>query len=413
MRNILLFTSALFLLASCAEQKKDNSSMNVIDIEKSMQNVTKLKLSDFGKTIRYIPLETTADCLIGNNPIVKVLKYHIIVESDRKCFLFDKKDGKFISIIGHTGQDPEAYTSNFSYTDEKEEFLYFVQRPDNLIKYDFTGNFSGKIPFPVPLESASHFLINNNEIIAHHNGGISSSNNFTLAFHDKTGALKDTTDLLLPSLKLDDVMDILGINVIRGGDIYGCWAYTGAIIINYKNDKKHIFAPNAATLWNHDGNIRFKENFIDTIYNINAGKLTPYIAFNTGSWSWPVNERTSNNNNSKRVFVSYVKENDSFVFFQCITGLYTDEPVVYSGLFNKKTGETTFGKNSDYIQDDLSGFMHFKPKAMSTSGEFVSLVDAFTIMEWVKENPEAKNNDKLSFLKDFDDEMNPVIILIE
>ena len=410
MKTLLLFASVMILLASCAERKNDNISSNVIDIESSMQNVAKLKVSDFGNSIRYIPLETTDDCLIDDRAIVKVLKDYIVIESNQICYLFDKKDGKFISIIGHRGQDPEAYSSNTSFTDEKEEYLYFLKQPDNLIKYDMTGKFSGKITFPVPPGLASYYLLTDNEIITYHSG-INSSYNFTLAFHDTTGALKDTTDLLLPAQE-ETISDIMDVSVIRGSDIFGCWAETGAVIINYRNDNKLIIAPNAATLWNHAGNVRFKENFIDTVYNISDGILTPYITFNTGSLNWPANERTSKNNNNKRVFISYVSENNSFVFFQCITGLYTDEHILYNGLFNKKTGETKLGKNSDGIQDDMSGFMTFKPNAMSTAGELVSMVDAVTVMEWVEKNPEAKNNAKLSFLKDFNDEMNPVVIIV-
>ena len=399
-------------MSSCADKKQAGTSTNVIDIESSMQNITKLKVSDFGKTIRYIPLETTDDCLIGDKPIIKVLKNFIVIESNNNCFLFDKKDGSFISSIGHRGQDPEAYSSNFSYTDEKEEFLYFEQQPDKMIKYDMTGKFSGKITFPIQSSYMSrNYLFTDKEIIAYH-FEIVNSNNYTLSFHDKTGVLKDTSILLLP--KLDETINnIISISVIKSIDTYGCWSETGLLIIDYRDEKRQLSAVNPVMLWNHDGNIRFRENYIDTIYNINEGKLTPYIAFNTGKWNWPVNERLNKDNNDKRIFISYVAENSAFLFFQFITGLYTDKHIIYNGLYNKKTGETMIGKHSDGIQDDLSGFMPFKPKTMSSSGEFVSLVDAFTIMEWVENNPEAKNNTKLSFLKDFNDDMNPVILLVQ
>ena len=407
-----LFISTLFLLASCAEQKKDNTFSIVIDIEEGLNNVTDLKVSDFGKTIRYIPLETTDSCLIGNKPIVKVLKNYIVIESNRNCYLFDKKDGRFITTVGHYGQDPEAYGSHNSYTDENEDFLYFNRQPDNLVKYDMTGKFSGKITFPIHPGLASHYLITDNEIITHHSG-MNPSENFTLAFHDKTGALKDTTNLLIPASEVIISDNIAGINVLQGNDVFGCLGNTGIIILDYKNDNKQIISLNTATLWNNNGNVRFKEFFIDTIYNVNEGTFTPYIAFNTGKWSWPADERVSKKNNDKRVFISYVSENNTFVFFQCITGLYTDDAIVYNGLYNKKTGKTKLGKNFNDVHDDLSGFIPFKPVTMSTSGEFVSIIDAFTISEWVEKNPGAKNNDKLNFLKDFDEDMNPVVILIE
>ena len=57
--------------------------------------------------------------------------------------------------------------------------------------------------------------------------------------------------------------------------------------------------------------------------------------------------------------------------------------------------------------------MPFKPLGMSTSGEFVSLVEVWEVMDWLEKHPEAKNNKNLSFLKDLDEEANPIVILGE
>ena len=408
MKTTILFACIILTLSSCINQEKDVSKIKTIDIESSMQNLMKLKVSDFGKTIRYIPLETTDDCLIGNNPIVKVLKNHIVVEVNQRCLLFNKKDGSFISEIGHTGQDPEAYTSSSSSTDDKEEYLYFNKLPDKMIKYDMNGVFAGKIDMPARLGLAAHYSITGSGIIGYYNG--LNSGNYTLAFFDNEGVLKDT---IMPLLTKPEELDILNISVTKGGSTFGNWGKTGAIIIEYKNDNKQFIALEAATLWNNNENIRFKESFIDTIYTIIDGKLIPDITFHTGKWHWPENERMSQRNNSERIFISDVSENNTFVFFQCINGLYTDEPFLYNGLYNKKTGETKLSKYSDDIQDDLSEFMPFNPLSMSASGEFVSHIEAIDIMEWVEEHPEAKNNTKLSFLKNFNDDMNPVIVLVE
>ena len=412
MKSRLILTCAFIsLLISCTNQIKDNNFSTVIDVEAGLQNLTTLNVSDFGKTIRYVPLETTDDCLVGNAPLVKVLKNYIVVEVNNRCLLFDKKDGSFISEIGHMGQDPEAFSSSYSWADEKEEFLYFTSRPDKLIKYDMKGNFAGKIEIPQPPGLAACYLLTNSEIIGYYNG-INSSEKYSLTFLDKEGILKDSIQPVLTKLE-ETISDVLNISVTKGRTVYGNWTKTGAIVIDYKNDKKQIIAADAVTLWNHNGTIRFKENFIDTIYTITERELTPSIVFNTGKWHWPESERTSKKNNSERVFISDVSETNSFVFFQCIKGLYTSESILYNGFYNKSTGEIKLSKNSDAIKDDLTEFMPFKPLSASTSGEFVSFIEAFSIMEWIEEHPEAKNNEKLSFLKDFNDDMNPVIVLVE
>jgi hypothetical protein len=114
-----------------------------------------------------------------------------------------------------------------------------------------------------------------------------------------------------------------------------------------------------------------------------------------------------------RIFIADVSENNTFIFFQCIRGMYSDERVLYNGLYHKQKGETKLSKESDGIEDYLTHFMPFIPLGVSTSGEFVTLVETWEVMDWLEKHPEAANNEKLSFLKGLDEEMNPVVILVE
>jgi hypothetical protein len=378
----------------------------VIDIENGLNNLTHLKVSDFGRTVRYIPLETTDDGLVGRDPVIKVLKNHIVVEAQRKCLLFDKKDGKFIAEIGHFGQDPEAYTDHFSWTDEKEEFLYFTRRPNQLMKYDMQGKFSGKIEFPSHPGLASFYLLSDSEIFGYF------SLAFSLYIFDRDGNLKDSIppSFLRSQIETDEISSI---NVLRSDMGFGNWTRSGIILIDYKNDTRQFVVPNTETIWKNNEIIRFKEDFVDTIYTVSNNKLIPSIIFHTGKHRWPVEARASKSNPNNWIFVSYVSENDNFIFFQCIQGLNATDPVLFNGLFDKQTGETKLSKFSEEVTDDITHFMPFNPLGISTSGEFVSLVEAYKIMEWLDKHPEALNSEALSFLNGLNEDMNPVIILIE
>ena len=114
MKKNNLFIACLLFLFACTNQEKSIIHLDVIDIEHSFQNLARLKISDFGKTIRYIPLETTDDGLVGKNPVFKVLRNYIVVESQRRCLLFDKNNGSFITQIGRIGQGPDEYSNVFS-----------------------------------------------------------------------------------------------------------------------------------------------------------------------------------------------------------------------------------------------------------------------------------------------------------
>ena len=418
-KRLLFLTGILSILFSCSNQghKVKELNSNVIDVERALQNPTRLKTSDLGKTVRYIPLETTDDCLIGDNPIVKVLKDYIIVEytgrssSADHCLLFSKEDGRFIAEIGHAGQDPEAFTSSYSWIDEKEEFIYFKRLPNQLMKYDFEGNFCGKTVFSSSV-SGYCYSITDSEIIGYF-GGIHPSEQYALGFFDKDGSLKDTIPLLFPKISEDvNVVSASALSRAISYKLYGNWARVGLIRLNYSNDLQARIVSNVARLWNHNGNIRFKEDYVDTIYTISHNKLIPSITFHIGKDRLPIEERARQSNEEK-IFIADVSENNDFIFFQPVKIVRDGSNGLYNGLFDKKTGETKLGEHSDGIEDDLTNFMPFNPLGMSTVGEFVSIVDAYEVMEWLEKHPEEQNNKKLSFLKELNEDMNPIVILIE
>lgn len=425
-RNFIITMLLLLFPFSIHSQKEGTVRLATIDIESGLENLTRLKTSDLGKTIRYIPLETSDDCLIGKNTIVKVLKNYIIVEHRASlnrpgsCLLFSKEDGRFICEIGHVGQDPEAFSDCFSYADEKEEFLYFEHKPDQLIKYDMKGNFCGKTTFPSS-ELATYYLISDSGFIGYFDGfniwKKEYSDQYALGFFEKNGDLKATIPSFYPYTS--PFSDIFQMNVINGTTMYswcGSWTRAGAYFFEYTQAKhvRQINAIHAARIWKAGGDVRFKQDFVDTIYTVSGSKLLPFVAFHTGKHHWPVEERKSEKNNRERIFITDIYENNRFIFFQCVKGMFVRGSIVlYNGLYNKETGQTKLSEDKDIIEDDLTGFMPFKPWGMSTLGEYVSFVESWEIMDWLEKHPEAKKNKKLSFLENLNEDMNPVVILIE
>ena len=77
-----------------------------IDVAGAMEKPTDFRV---GSDVRYVPLETTDSCLVGGSPNILLLDKEIVVFSRQTCFIFDKESGKFLSKVGHLGDDPEAY----------------------------------------------------------------------------------------------------------------------------------------------------------------------------------------------------------------------------------------------------------------------------------------------------------------
>ena len=171
--------------------------------------------------------------------------------------------------------------------------------------------------------------------------------------------------------------------------------------------------PNHTELWKNNNEISFKELFTDTIYTLKDYQLEKHMIFNTGKYHWPAEERTLSENNSDRILVSYAIENNKLLYFQFIRGLYTEKPVLYNGIYDKKTKVTHIALADNKFIDDLTQLMPFNPTFFNEKGEYASLVQADDILSWLEEHPEIKIEKELSVLKELNEESNPVVVLVK
>ena len=59
-------------LTSCMERENEEASKRVIEVGKAISSPAELKASDYFDEIRYVPLETRDDCLVGSSPDIKL-----------------------------------------------------------------------------------------------------------------------------------------------------------------------------------------------------------------------------------------------------------------------------------------------------------------------------------------------------
>jgi hypothetical protein len=112
------------------------------------------------------------------------------------------------------------------------------------------------------------------------------------------------------------------------------------------------------------------------------------------------------------ITVSYIMETPQNILFQCIQGIYSRN-IPFTGIYDKATGKTYMNKNEAGLTDDLSRFMPFFPETHSEQGEYASLQEVGDIQKWLDEHPETAQEGKLSFLKDINEDSNPVCIIVE
>ncbi len=88
MKKTIILGGLILLLGSCAPQNNAGHP-NAIDIAASLEHPTELKLSQLGKEIRYIPLETTDSSLL----------LFFVFESYCVCYLAAKNKELPVAIL--------------------------------------------------------------------------------------------------------------------------------------------------------------------------------------------------------------------------------------------------------------------------------------------------------------------------
>ena len=134
----------------------------VINLTKAISESPKeIMLNELASDIRYVPLETTDDCLMNNEFYIMQYTGEDIITSG--IFHFDK-NGKFLNKIGSKGQGPEEYLQGlFAFGDWKNKLLY-VQNWTTLTCYGFDGTFVRSVPTP-QLNMGAAGLFDENHIL--------------------------------------------------------------------------------------------------------------------------------------------------------------------------------------------------------------------------------------------------------
>lgn len=381
-----------------------NERLCSVDVASAMENLTELKLSELGKDVRYVALETTDSCLIGAGPDILLLDKYIVVFSHKDCFVFDKADGRFISKVGHTGDDPEAYSYAAATYNDVDGLLYFQRAPNMLQKYDVQGNYRGRVTIPTPPAAPGDFAFTDSLIIGHYNNIAMGYNARALLFFNEAGEQVDTVPSLFPVLPEKQVQDIASISIKKQG-------ISAIVLTIFKDGSQSAAISGHPFLWKIDGKIQFKESFNDTVYTVKRDMLEPSVVFSTGKWHWGAEARTDSKDNESRLLVGAVFETENNIFFQCTRGLYTSEPEAFNGIHDRKSGTTRMYTEKEGITDDLTGFMPFHPKTCSMLGEYAMIVGSDEVLGWLEEHPEEAGNEKLAVLKTLTEDSNPVVVM--
>lgn len=413
MKECLLpvFWVACLSFSACGGDGTKEMKLETIPLGVAFDNQTELKASDCFKKIRYVALETTDSCLVGQGAHATVLNDWIVVTSGRdRCQLFDKRTGRFVRSIGHVGNDPEGYSNvHGGWQNPYTGQLSFPGWKKDIVFYGTDGRFdhiwTPSIPAgQFPAMAAFDYL--GTDLIA---GYYSATDSLPARIALFRGEEAVRVEALPAEQKGDEAVtpnDIASISVLKDGGY-------GMMFIKYKDNKSAAYSLGNSCFWHAGESLYFRQSYNDTIYQVSAGEaLRPVRVLDLGTHGWAYPERFEDKKDA--IYPTIFLENEHVILFRFMTNVYNDKRKTYNALYRKADGSVKVCPLDDKITDDMNGFLPLHPVSVSVSGEFAAVLPAEEVVAWFEEN--AGKTDipaEVAVLKQVGEEDNPVVAIME
>lgn len=376
-----------------------------IDIAKAMENVsdTPLAVNDYFSQIEYIPLKTNDSSIIGIAPHIVVAKNIIVVSSlNQPLKLFDRKTGAFIANVGSIGQGPQEYAKggfnevNF-WVDADTQNIYVQGWKNDFLVYDCTGKYINHIK--VTNEEAynlfsSYFLMDNNKIWGHTKLHTEKDIPSVFCLDTNGNCIKElvTWDFDIFSLSDENLSISTNLGAYAG--------YGGHLtIIRGGDDMANFVTVNSPSLWKFGEEIRLKQAFNDTIYNVTENGIEPHEVIGLGKWHWAEEDAFSTAGCNDKISIDYILECNDYLYFHLRTGLYNmKDSKVFCGFYNKKSKQTSLMAGD--IVKDMKNSQELSIRGNTPDGGLCGLIQ-----------PDKLSNEILERLN-INEEDNPVVVIL-
>lgn len=401
----LLMKALLFILIVCFVSCSEAPLKGNIDIEKAMENVSKtpLVVEDYFPEIEYIPLETNDSSVIGMAPHMVVTKDVIVVSSlNQPLKIFDRKTGAFIGDVGSIGQGPKEYAKGgfnevYFWVDMGTQNIYVQGWNNDFLVYDRTGKYLNKIK--VNNEASYNlfkcfFLMDNNKIWGHTKLHTEEDVPSVFCLDDHGNCLNELVTWTSDLFSLSD--ENLSISTRLGAYI----GYGGHLTTIDGDDMANYCTVNSPSLWKSGKDIRLKQAFNDTIYNVTEKGLKPFDVIGLGKWHWEEKDAFQTVGCNDKISVDYILESNDYLYFHLRTGLYDlKNTKVYAGFYDKETKQVSL-MEGHALKDEANNQL-LSLRGTTPSGGFCALIATDKLSE-----------ENITRLK-LDEDANPVVVIVE
>lgn len=190
MKNLISFIVLFCLFATSGFSQKE------IDMKGAIGNKQEIKLSEIAQSIRYIPLETTEECLLNTDLKVYYGEEYLFVLDEKEPGNFYRftKEGKFLNKIGQVGEGPKEYIRSLTFmvNEDKQEFIITDFQRGEFVVYSYEGAFIRRMKFPENTFVMNAATLCNGNLVYANNNFYRSNKNYELFLADaQTGKVKE------------------------------------------------------------------------------------------------------------------------------------------------------------------------------------------------------------------------------
>ncbi len=414
---ILLLAGYAFV--SCQHTTGGDGSR--IDVVTAFANPAELAGADYFSKVRYVPLETTDESLVGPGADIQFFGDKLVVTTRQKqCLLFEANTGRFVRSLGHIGNDPEGNKSVSFWIDQPSLTLNLEGWNGDWQQYDHQGNYQGKVRFPVQRAVGTNFTyVDARTTVVYQSGSLNATPDSIFFFRDgeqMKGIAAFPEDVHIPMV---DMADITSMSVESGDKacaLFGPAAISGLMTIHLKGEEqKAAFFDGVTRFWHLGDDLYYKNEYNDTIYQVKDMAFIPSRVFELGAYHWPVSERF-HEKPDQRMYISHILENDDLMLCRFTTRLLDlDKLQTYNAMYDKRSGQVKVNHFKEGILDNITQFIPFQPRCVSPSGEFACLLPATDVTTWMDDHTGQLANlpKEVQTLKQVGEEDNPVIVFLK
>lgn len=372
--SIMAVSSCTGAKSKAAEERKTNDEVAIglpysIDLEKIMPEVTSVKLSEVAGEIRYVPLETSENCLLKRVHEFTFFKNTLLVSDFSNLFQYDGQ-GKFIKKIGQKGTGPKDYVYVNSIVSDDDRNILNVFTSGKINIYDKEMNYLKSL-----------------RLLESYYGGLTTPWGSYLMYKSSFFKLVGDTSTIYSFAEIDT--SAKAIRKIPN---------PSPIVSTYRG---MIYAP--IPMYRYKDVVRFMDYGNDTLFTLpGSGNRKPYAICDLGAMKREVDTHGFNPEQmdalASKVLVQNICEDDRYLYLTLRWGV-TDK--LQYILFDKRTGEIR-NAGTKGLLNDIDGGIPFFPQYVKEDGTKVMYMDAESFME------EAPSAELSSRLKPDD---NPVFIM--